>query len=249
MADEELIELRSGAPRASRDVVHVWLAVLDRPADHVGTLSETLAPDERMRADRFHFEQDRSRFIVARAFLREILASYVRVEPAQLRFEYGRSGKPELAQAMGVAGLRFNMSHSDRLAIFAVTRDRAVGIDLERARVVPKAEHIAERFFSVREQSVIQGLPALIRDEAFLNGWTRKEAYLKATGDGLTRRLDSVEVSLAPDDPVQLIAVDGDPGEAARWRLVALRPAADYVAALVVEGHGWKLQVGPWRSP
>ena len=142
--------------------------------------------------------------------------------------------------------LRFNVSHSQGLAVVAVTRHREIGVDVEEVRPLPDAQPIAERCFSGEENRVFLGVPAADRLAAFFNCWTRKEAYLKALGDGLARPLDAFDVTLLTGEPARLLRVKGDEREAARWSLRALYPALGYVGALVVEGHGWELAGGDW---
>lgn len=229
------------------DEVHVWRAALDIPTQHVHALHQTLAADEIARADRFHFQRDRERFIIARGVLRAILGCYLRREPSQLRFCYNSHGKPVLAKESGGDAFRFNVSHSHRLALYAVTRGREVGVDLERIRPVPDADQIAERFFSPREVAVFRALPPRMQTPAFFSCWTRKEAYIKAKGEGLSIPLDQFDVSLAPGEPAALLHTQWDDQEASHWSLKALTPAPGYVAALAVEGHDWRLTY--WQFP
>jgi 4'-phosphopantetheinyl transferase len=140
------------------------------------------------------------------------------------------------------------LAHAQGLALYAVAIDREVGIDLERSRPIPDAEEIAERFFSNREKTALLSVPSGQRHEAFLNCWTRKEAYIKAVGDGLACPLDRFEVSLKPGEPARLLSVEGDPREALRWCLRELTPAPDYNAAIAVEGHGWHLACWHWPA-
>jgi 4'-phosphopantetheinyl transferase len=212
----------------------------------VQNLQLTLAADEIARAERFYFQKDREHFIVARGLLRLILSCYLYVAPDQLRFCYGSHGKPALAITSGQDRLCFNLAHAHGLALYAVARGREVGIDLERLRLIPDAEQIAARFFSPRENAVFRALPSSKRQEAFFNCWTRKEAYIKAVGDGLARPLDRFEVSLRPGEPARLLSVEGDAQEASRWVLQDLTPAPGYVAAIAVEGHGWRLRCSHW---
>jgi 4'-phosphopantetheinyl transferase len=209
-------------------------------------LAHTLSPDERVRAGRFRFERDRRRFVTRRGLLRRLLNGYVGIDPSRLQLGYGAAGKPVLAQISGRSKLRFNLSHSGGLALYAFTLAREVGIDLERTRPVSEAETIAGRFFSTGERKLLRGLPRTQQQEAFLNCWTRKEACLKATGVGFGLPPERIEVSLAPGQPARLLSIDGDPQEAARWCLQNLTPAPGYVAALVVEGHGWRLARRQW---
>ena len=232
----------------SHDDVHVWCAGLDQPPSYARELARTLAGDERARAERFHFDRDRTRFIVGRGVLRTILGRYLGIEPARLRFCYGPHGKPALAVSPGTPRLDFSVSHSQALAVYAVTWERRIGIDLEFIRPIADAEQIAERFFSPHEHAVFRRLAPKERQVGFFNCWTRKEAYIKATGDGLAQPLDRFDVSLAPGDQARLLSIDGDPRRASRWYLQELVPAAGYLAALAVEGLGWNLACWRWQE-
>lgn len=226
--------------------VHVWRTSLELSAAHVQRLRQTLAADEIARAERFYFEKDRRHFIVARGVLRMILSRYLGLDPRQLGFCYSSYGKPALATAPGRDWLRFNVSHSHELALYAITRGREVGIDIEYMRDNLATDTIAESYFSPREVAVLRALPADLRHEAFFTCWTRKEAYIKARGEGLSFPLDQFDVSLAPGEPAALLRTLGDPHEASRWSLQALTPGTGYAAALVVEGHGWQLTCWQW---
>ncbi len=228
------------------DDVHVWRADLDRPARPLAQLTWWLSADERLRAEGFVFLRDRRRFIVARGMLRLLLAAYLNCEPEAISLRSGHNGKPELALDSGHPPVRFNHSRSQGGAVYAVTRGRRVGVDLEALRPIPDAEQIAERWFSPREQAALAALPSELRNAAFLRGWTSKEAYAKAIGEGLAADLDRIEVELASTEPPALRAIDDDPAEAARWSLQALPTSPGYVAALVVEVHGYRLDC---RSP
>ena len=231
----------------SSDEVHVWRASLDLPASCIQSLQPTLAADELSRAERFYFQKDRQHFIVARRLLRAILSRYLDMKPGQLRFCYSDHGKPSLAPMSGQKTLNFNLSHSDGLALYGITRGREIGIDLERVRPVAEVEQIAERFFSAQENAVFRTLPASLKHEAFFTCWTRKEAYIKARGEGLSLSLDQFDVSLVPGEPAMLLSTRGDPREALRWLLRELMPGPGYVAALAVEGHDWRLAY--WQFP
>ncbi len=229
-------------PPLNGDEVHVWRARLDQPADRLEVLRRTLAPDEVQRGERFHFERDRRHFAAGRGILRTLLGRYLGCDPRELQFSYNPQGKPTLAGEG--ADLRFNLAHSHGLALFAVCRGREVGVDLERIRPEFAGEPVARRFFSPREVAVLQTLPAERRHEAFFVCWTRKEAYLKATGKGLSLPLDCFDVTLAPGEPAALLATRHDPAEVQRWSMRALAPAQGYAGALAVEGRGWRL----WRG-
>lgn len=227
--------------------VHVWRVSLDQSASQVQNLLSVLAADEGARAERFRFQKDRDHFIVARGVLRLILGRYLNRDPEQLVFRYNPYGKPALVPAESREMLRFNVSHSYELALYAVSRGREVGIDLEHLRSGVDIDRIAARFFSSREVATLRALPAAVREEAFFRCWTRKEAYIKARGEGLSLPLDQFDVSLTPGQPAALFRTRGDPHEASRWSLQDITPASDYVAALAVEGHGWHLAC--WHYP
>jgi 4'-phosphopantetheinyl transferase len=221
--------------------VHLWRASLEQPLPSISRLAATLSDDEHGRASRFRFERDRRRFIVGRGVLRTILGGYLSIEPGQLQLRYGRYGKPYVIQEPAGEDLRFNLAHAQDLALYAFTRGREIGIDLERVHPMPDADQIAARFFSARENAVYQALPSDQRQGAFFRCWTRKEAYIKALGEGLSRPLDQFDVSLAPGETARLLHVEGHPAETARWSFKALVPASGYEAALAVEGHDWQL--------
>jgi 4'-phosphopantetheinyl transferase len=224
--------------------VHVWRAALDMGAAQRERLEQTLSADERERAGRFYFQKDRDQFIVARGVLRTLLGRYLGLPPVQLRFSYSSYGKPSLAPEL--QGLSFNLSHSHGLALAAVTCDRELGVDVEYIRPEVVEEPIAERFFSTPEVAALRALPAALQPEGFFNCWTRKEAYIKARGEGLSVRLDQFQVSLTPGEPAALLSVQGDPAEAARWSLRELAPGAGYTGAVAVEGHEWLLRCWEW---
>lgn len=238
--------------------IHLWYAWLDQPTEKVEQLSTLLSQDEAARAARFHFERDRRRYIVGRGLLRTILGQYLKVAPAHLQFRYGPHGKPALesgalsSPGRGVskdAGLHFNLAHSNEIALYGLARDHELGVDVEYIRPIPDLEQIVERFFAVQERDTLRTLPPEARPAAFYNGWTRKEAYLKALGDGLARPLDGFTVSLAPGEPARLLEVAGHPPEAARWFMHAPALMTGYIGAVVapaVEGQIWRVQCQEW---
>jgi 4'-phosphopantetheinyl transferase len=229
----------------SNNDVHVWRASLEQPVAQIQKLAQTLSEDERVRAERFYLERDRKHFTVGRGLLRTILSHYLKIEPDQLRFCYGPRGKPALVPS-NHSTLQFNLSHSQGIAVYAITRDRQIGIDLEYMRPTSDIEQLAKRFFSPREYTAIRSLSPNQKPEAFFNAWTRKEAYLKATGEGLAH-LETIEVSLLPGEPARLLNV-GDSQASVAWSLQALTPATNYVAALAVEGHDWHLTCWQWSE-
>jgi len=226
--------------------VHVWRASLDEPPPQIDSFLHTLAADEQSRAERFYFQRDRERFITAHGVLRAILGFYLNRAPKCLSFCYSSHGKPALAWESGGDAIRFNMSHSHGVALYAVARGREVGIDLEFIRRDLEVEQIAERFVSRRETATLRALPTDLRKYAFFLCWTRKEAYIKATGEGLSLPLDQFDVSLIPGEPAALLSTQSGLDEALRWSLQELTLASGYVAALAVEGRGWSLSCWQW---
>jgi 4'-phosphopantetheinyl transferase len=220
------------------DEVHVWRAALDQSPSQVAGLLDTLAEDERARARRFYFPIHRARFIVARGVLREILSLYLNRAAQSVSFRYGSHAKPALACESGENAIHFNMSHSRGVALYAITRGRAIGIDLEFIREDLEVEQVAGRFFSQPEIQTLRALPAGLRKYAFFLCWTRKEAYIKARGEGLSLPLDQFDVSLIPGEPAVLLRTPADPDEALRWSLRELNIVPGYVSALAVEGYG-----------
>jgi 4'-phosphopantetheinyl transferase len=220
------------------DRVDLWKVPLTESEADLNRLERTLAPDEQARAERFRFDRDRRRFIVAHGRLRMILARYIGGDPQALVFSSGPRGKPFFAPPFQTA-LKFNLSHSGDLALVAVTLNRDIGVDLEEIHSFDSAERLAEQFFSSRENAKLRALPEAERLKAFFCCWTLKEAYVKATGDGLTRATDSFDVAFSHGELARLVSVEGDLGEASRWSLMRLTPAPGYMAALAVEGSGW----------
>jgi len=226
----------------------VWRSELDLSEAELRKLAKTLALDEQARAARFRFPRDRRRFIVARGVLREILARYFDRDPAKLQFCYAPFGKPALTSNSGGDGLRFNVSHSHGFALYAVSLHRELGVDLECIRTNFPWEPIAERFFSPEEIDALHSVPCRLKYEAFLNCWTRKEAFVKARGGALSLRLDRFSVSLIPGEPVVLLKTEDNPLEASRWGLEQLAPRSGYVAALAAEGRNWQLKCWQWSE-
>jgi 4'-phosphopantetheinyl transferase len=223
----------------SADDVQVWLAKLDDYS--ADSLKLLLAEDELTRAARFHFEKDRNHFVVARAWLRKLLAAYLGVSPRELRFSYAEKGKPALEESQR-SSLGFNLAHSGGMAIYAFSHHREIGVDLELIRDDLADEQIAERFFSESEIADLKSLPAELRKRAFFDCWTRKEAYIKARGDGLSMPLDEFDVSFVPGSDAALLRNHKEPEEVNRWMMQAVEAPEGYVAALVASGRDWRLQ-------
>lgn len=218
------------------DVVEVWRASLDQP-DHVRErLARLLDAGELVRASTFRFDLHRNRYVVGRGLLRVLLGRYLERDPAGFRFGYGPQRKPELPGGE----LRFNLAHAESTALYAFSSAFEVGIDVELRREEAASDGVAERFFSPAEVAVLRSLPERVRPLAFFNCWTRKEAFLKARGDGLTIPLESFDVTLAPGEPAALLATAWAPEEAARWQLADLSESRlGEIAALAAPARGW----------
>jgi 4'-phosphopantetheinyl transferase len=229
-----------------RDEVHIWRITLDWPPARLRALNAVLSTDEQQKADRFHFALDRTRHVVGRGVLRTILARCTSTKAEQLCFEYSTFGKPRLAAGSTEIPLQFNVSHSSDLILIVLTIGRAVGIDVERTRTDLDVERIAASFFSPHERLALLSLPAQSRFDAFFDCWTRKEAYIKAVGDGLSLPLDQFDVCFLPGQEPRLLATRPDPAEARRWVIQALDVGPCYRAAVAVEGAGWQLKMWDW---
>lgn len=242
------------------DTVHIWQMALEQPPDRVASLARLLSPDEQIRSDRFHFEHDRRRFMVSHSGLRQILGRYLNLAPHTVRFTNGPCGKPYLAEELRNSELQFNLTHSGELALCAVTKKNEVGIDLEQVRPLPDFMQIAARYFSAAEYLALCDLPEHQQLEGFFSGWTRKEAYLKATGAGLAQRLDQIQVTIKPDERPQILMIDSPVSVPTRWSIISLAPASQYSAAVVIGGPNEddendhtlvdesRMQLYSWRS-
>lgn len=222
--------------------VHIWRAPLDQTPFIVELFDQLLSDDERVRANRFHFETDRRHFIVARGFLRTLISRYQDIPPREIQFTYGAFGKPQLLTSTAHVGpFNFNLAHSGGLALYAFTPIGEVGVDVELIRPDFTGDDIAQRFFSPAECACLNLLSAELRHKAFFNCWTRKEAFIKAMGTGLSLSLDQFDVTLTPDEPAELLRTRWDEGEANRWSLKAIDVGPDYAAAVAVAGHDWQM--------
>ncbi len=228
--------------------IHIWRADLDVPMMGFQKLYQTLSTDERVRAERFHFEKDRRQFTAARGILREILGCYLGVAPNAVRFCYEKNGKPRLAGVSRKGAIYFNLSHSEGIALYGFTRNHEIGVDIEYMRDVSEMNQMVERFFSVREQRVFHALPENQKKEAFYNCWTRKEAFIKAVGDGLSRSLDSFDVTLGRGEPARLLRIDEDSNPAFRWSIQELKPALGFTAAIAFEGQSLEFRYWQWSN-
>ena len=217
--------------------VHIWRINLNSDELQLQSFRETLSSDEIARAERFYFPEHRQRFMAGRGTLRTILGQYLDIAPKQVEFEYQPRGKPLLAAKFADKGLLFNLSHSQDLALLGISYQHQIGVDLEYIRTMSDLEGLAKRFFSAREYEYLRLLSPAQQQQIFFRYWTCKEAYLKATGDGLVQ-LEEIEIDLTPNQPSKLL-VSGD------WSLSELTPADNFAAAVVVAGsnihlHCWE---------
>ncbi|MCU0524726.1 MAG: 4'-phosphopantetheinyl transferase superfamily protein [Elainella sp. Prado103] len=219
------------------DQVHVWRAALQPTQAALTRMSGLLSADEQARADRFYFQKDRDRFTLARGILRCILGQYLQVLPQTLQFSYGSTGKPALSHPPNA--VHFNVSHSGQLALYAVSL-RSVGIDVEQINLDRPILEIAQRFFSVTEQQELAMLPPNLQPIGFFNGWTRKEALLKAIGTGLSLPLDQFSVSLSPHHPPKLLETAWDRAAINQWSIRSVDVGQGYAAAVVAAGTDWQ---------
>lgn len=263
-------------PRPARDLalppgeIHLWMVALDADPAVVDSLARSLAADELERAARFRFDRHRRQYMVGRGALRALLGGYLGLTPGEVRFAYGPRGKPFLSVSTAPAssatgasaappagGLHFNLSNSHELALVGFLRGAEIGVDVEFLKPMPDLAQIAERFFSASERTALRQLPEDQKQEGFFNCWTRKEAYLKAVGEGLAAPLDSFDVTLVPGEPPRMLTLRGDADRAAGWCFRCFRPAPDYIGALAVEGGALPVRTfrfspgagGPGRSP
>lgn len=235
------IDLRKWHPNSTSlhdRSVHVWFAALDWPNAHLANWAAVLSGDELLRARRLRFEEQRKRFVAARAVLRAILGHYLGKEPQQIEFQYTPHGKPMVSTSNG---LQFNLSHAHDLMAIGVTCCHSIGIDVEHVRPFHDFERIAERFFSAHEYKSFTSLPSHQKLHGFFNCWTRKEAFIKAVGTGLSYPLHSFDVSLKPDMPARFLSLVSGDTDLSHWSLHALQPGEGYVGAVAVASRNSQL--------
>jgi 4'-phosphopantetheinyl transferase len=235
------------APALDAGQVHVWRASLAATPGELAAHLAVLSDEERSRAGRFHFDVHRNRFVAGRGIQRQVLARYLGADPAALRYRLAEHGKPSLDHPHADSGVRFNVSNSGDGLLVAVSLGRELGVDLEAVLPVSDRDAVARRFFSAPENEVYDTIAHDARDLAFFTCWTRKEAYIKALGEGLTMPLDCFDVTLRPGEPARLLCTRGRPDEAGRWTLREIDPGPGWLGALAVEGADWELRLFDWN--
>jgi 4'-phosphopantetheinyl transferase len=230
----------------AKDEVHVWQVDLKAWEKEADSLLELLDPEERERVARFKFPAPRNQFLISRALLRRALGRYLRIEARDVHFRTGANAKPELAEGRD---LHFNLSHTEGVTVFAIARNRQVGVDVERVRADTNAMELAERFFSRPEVEWLRAQPAAQHIPSFFSCWTAKEAYIKAQGEGLSLPLSSFGVLPRPPGSGLHLEVYGDPEESQRWSMWGLELEPGLRAALAVEGHDCSVRLGQWVLP
>lgn len=223
MADLDL------ARRVCGSDVHVWVINLEASPSRVRELSSTLSSDEKERASSFKFEHLTRRFCVCRGLLRAFLGAYLATAPRDIEFSYGKCGKPFVA---GVDSFQFNLAHSEDMAVYAFACGCDLGIDIERVRDIQDIAGIARHFFCPEEVADLNCVGARERLESFFACWTRKEAYIKATGEGLSASLDCFRVALQPRETACFVHINGSTSDAELWSLHSFRPNEEYIGAL-----------------
>jgi 4'-phosphopantetheinyl transferase len=229
----------------NEDEAHIWRADLDLNESFQSSFLQLLSPDEKNRANKFRFKEDRQRFIAARAILRLLIGKYLEINPTEISFQYGEFGKPSLADTNS---LQFNISHSQNVALFAFTKKFNIGVDVEFVNPNTKIKEIAASFFSTNEIKNLLALPEKQQTLGFFYCWTRKEAFIKAVGEGLSFPLNKFEVSLEPDKPAKLLATHWQPKDVSKWSVYSLSPEPNFVGSLVIEGFVEKVKCWSWQK-
>lgn len=235
------------APRLGADEIHLWRVSLGQPAEVYRACFGMLTPDESERAGRFCFDRHRQQFVIARGALRSVLSQYLDRPPSQLRFVYSAFGKPEVEGEEGRGRLRFNLSHAEGVALIALTRGEDVGVDVEVVREEFPGMEIAEGFFSAREVETLRSLPEEARTAAFFLYWTRKEAYIKALGEGLSHPLRQFSVSLGDGESSVLAEPEGVAPQASKWVVKGLSVGERHAAAVAFRAPVTNFRFWQWE--
>lgn len=220
---------------AGNEDVHVWLGKVPGDAVEISACARLLDGPERLRAERFVGMEARNEFVFGRALLRLLLGGVLRVDPTEVAIGYESRGKPRLISGSAEGDIRFNLAHSNSLVVIALAKGREVGVDVEWTGREMDWPLIAERVFSASELGGVLALPPEQQERAFFAGWTRKEAYLKATGEGLTDEISEIEFTFAPGKPAEVLRLPGADVETVSWEVHEIPLPEGFVGALVVE--------------
>lgn len=234
-------------PRLEKDRVHLWRVNLDLPAVIIEELRVCLSPDEIDKANKFRFPQHNRRFVVARGVLRQLLGNYLQISPREIKFQYSDRGKPYLTTTGFHNSLQFNISHSQEYALYGFTYDYPIGVDIEHLREMKDAVQIAQRFFSPQEFQSIDNLDSAQQQKVFFKLWTAKEAYLKATGTGLSGSLSSVNIGLNDMENPYLESIQGSIEAVKSWSMYPCIPALNYVGAIAIKAQITQQQIKCWN--
>jgi 4'-phosphopantetheinyl transferase len=216
--------------------VHVFRIALPAAGTIVPATFPELSPDEIRRAERYVVEAPRRQFVATRVAVRRLLGEWLSVDPRDVAFEFAQFGKPRVAAAQNRDGLVFNVTHSGSWAVIAIGWQRSLGVDVETFDPRLNRDGLAGRFFSLDEQSQLAALPEPLRVAAFYRIWTTKEAYLKATGLGMSQPLDSFSVRADPQSPPAVLWASGDDADPARWHGTAFSPGEDAFGVVLWDG-------------
>jgi 4'-phosphopantetheinyl transferase len=231
--------------RLSNGDVNIFCAALNQPTSSMKEFERTLDSGEISRSERFLLEADRSRFVVSRGILRRLLGLLSGTDPSKIRFRYSSHGKPSLDGSLSEKGIRFNMSHSNHLALYAFSIDREVGVDLEYIRPFEALKEFVDRFFSEKEKIFLKNLPLNDRTESFFKLWTRREALLKALGQGLTMA-ELFDPSGGEGERPGLVGIKGNNENHPYYYVQQLKPAPNYVGAIAVEESNPRVNCWRW---
>lgn len=243
---ENTYNMSVGWPELGQNCVHVWRAQLEVSDGVLEQLKAYLSPEECARAARFRFDRHRKPFIAGRGILRALLARYLEIDPQTVRFIYGQCGKPALPEKW--ESLKFNVSHSGTFALFAFAHTLEVGVDIELIRERKCLMDIARRFFAADEVEALLALPEEQQLNGFHRCWTRKEAYVKAKGDGLSLALDQFSVSIAEEAFPRLLRATTDSDESAHWRFFHVPTPESYAAVVAVQTPCETLSCWEWNE-
>ncbi len=232
----------------TKDEIHIWYAMLDDSIEQFEYYSQLLTAEEKNKAAGFRFKQSRIHFVLRRGILRTILGLYLAKKPNLVELRNRKNGKPELVPSRGTNSIQFSLSHSNGVALYGFTRECDIGVDIEYVRQIDDMELLSQSFFSQSENSTLQALPVEERKRAFFKCWTRKEAFIKATGEGLSYPLNSFEVSLGLNEPPSLLILKEDGGKGTLWSIGEPELISNVAAAFAIRGAVGEVQCWEWRD-